>query len=468
VDQPFALDGYVLTDLIGFGATGEVWRGRDETTHEPVALKRLWEPADEGFVLRLRQDAAVVAETVGAHAVRLLEVATLPLGEAVLVMEYAEGGSLAALLARRGRLHPSEVVTVLGPLAQALAALHRRGIVHGDLTPANVLFAADGRPMLGDVGLAQLTGEAPGEDVGYRDPALDSVTPPTAASDCFALAAIGYAALTGVPPRSASRPGVIEPIEGRAPWVPAPLVSAIEAALAPDPAMRPDVAGFGATVLSACGAAPVRLTGPRRTPEPSATVAADADTPTHRRSRGVVLVGMVAAVVAIAALVGTVSARLNPPRASALQAQFSSVVDATPTPRWKDPTPWRPVVAHLLALRAKAFATGRLSLLDSIYAPSSFAHDMDDASLRIMRSQRVRTRGFVQRIVKISVLDVSIGHTELDVTTTIQPYFVVDSAGRVVAARAARTLHFGMIIDRRHGVWLIQGLGRPPVVAAAP
>jgi hypothetical protein len=80
----------------------------------------------------------------------------------------------------------------------------------------------------------------------------------------------------------------------------------------------------------------------------------------------------------------------------------------------------------------------------------------------------VRTRGFVQRIVKISVLDVSIGHTELDVTTTIQPYFVVDSAGRVVAARAARTLHFGMIIDRRHGVWLIQGLGRPPVVAAAP
>ncbi|MGN6474159.1 MAG: protein kinase domain-containing protein, partial [Mycobacteriales bacterium] len=231
MDQPFAVDGYVLTDLIGFGATGAGGRGRDGPTHEPVALKRLWEPGADGLVLRLRQDAAVVAETAGSHAVRTLEVASLPGGEVVLVMDLAEGGSLASLLARRGRLHPSEVVTILGPLADALAALHARGIVHGDLTPANVLFTVDGRPMLGDVGLAQLTGEAPGDDVGFRDPALDAATPPTAASDCFALAAIGYAALTGAPPRSASRPDGVEPIVGRAPGVPAPLASAIEAAL---------------------------------------------------------------------------------------------------------------------------------------------------------------------------------------------------------------------------------------------
>ncbi len=468
VDQPFALDGYVLTDLIGFGATGEVWRGRDETTHEPVALKRLWEPAGDGLVLRLRQDAAVVAEIAGPHVVRVLEIATLPLGEAILVMEYAEGGSLASLLARRGRLHPSEVVTVLGPLAEALAALHARGIVHGDLTPANVLFAADGRPMLGDVGLARVLEEPPGADVGFRDPALDAATPPTAASDCFSLAAIGYAALTGVPPRSASRPGVIEPIVGCAPWVPAPLASAIEAALAPDPATRPDVAGFGAAVLSACGAAPVRLTGPRRTPESHAAASADADAVPHPRSRGVVVVGMVAAVVAIAALAGIASARLNPPRASALQPPSASALDAPATPRWKDPTPYRPIVARLFALRARAFDTGHISLLDSVYAPTSFVHDMDSASLRILRSQHVHTRGFGQHIVKMAILDVAIGRVEMAITATIPPYTVVDQAGRIVARHAGRTQRFGMSIERRHGVWLIQTLGRAPLVAGSP
>jgi hypothetical protein len=177
---------------------------------------------------------------------------------------------------------------------------------------------------------------------------------------------------------------------------------------------------------------------------------------------------MVAAVVGIAALVGIASARLNPPHASALQPQLWSAPETPATPRWKDATPYRPIVSHLFALRAQAFATGHLSLLDSIYAPNSFVHDMDDASLRIMRTQQVRTRGFVQHIVKMTVLDVSVGHLELDVTTTIEPYTVVDAAGRVVARRAARTQHFGMILDRRHGVWLIQGLGRAPVVAGPP
>ncbi|HWC34319.1 MAG TPA: protein kinase [Mycobacteriales bacterium] len=465
VEQPFVLDGYTVTDLIGFGATGEVWRGRDETTHEPVALKRLWEPATEGLVLRLRQDAAVVAEVAGPHAVRVLEVAALPGGEVVLVMDLAEGGSLAALLARRGRLHPSEVVTILGPLAQSLADLHRRGLVHGDLTPANVLFAADGRPMLADVGLAVATGEQPGDDIGYRDPAYGAAGAPTAAADCFGLAALGYAALTGVPPRSPAQPDVIEPIVGRAPWVPAPLAAAIEAALAPDPATRPDVAGFGAAVLAACGVAPVRLTGPRRTPEHAAPVAADLPA-AHPRPRRLVVAGMVAIVLGIAAVAGIGSARLDSPHASALQPPASPDVKAASLPQWKDPRPWRPIVKHLLALRARAFATDDRSLLNSIYDPASFVHDMDAASLRILRSEGLRTRGFTQRLVRLSVVDVETGRVELTVTTQVPPYTVIGRTGNVVATRTARTQRFAMAIERHHGVWRIQTLGRSPVVAA--
>jgi len=465
VEQPFGVDGYVVTDLIGFGATGEVWRGRDETTHEPVALKRLWEPASDGLVLRLREDAAVVSEIAGPHAVRLLEVAILPGGEVVLVMAEAAGGSLGGLLARRGRLHPSEVVTLLGPLAQVLAELHRRGMIHGDLTPNNVLLAANGCPMLADTALAIATGEQPGGDVGYRDPAHDNATPPTAASDCFGLAALGYAALTGVAPRNAS--GVIEPIVGRAPWVPASLASAIEAGLAADPALRPDIASFGAAVLAACGAAPLRLTGPRRTTEADETTASESLLARGPRRTAVAV--FVVAVLVISALVGVTSARFNPPRASALQpAPTTDVELATTTPRWKDPTPYRPIVANLFALRARAFKTGRLALLDSVYTPESSVHDMDAAALRVLRSQHLHTRGFVQRILRISIHDVSPGYVELTLTTTIPSYVVVDRDGHVVAERHGRTQHFEMSIERRHREWLIQTLGQSPRVAPQP
>lgn len=476
VDQPFAIDGYVLTDLLGFGTTGEVWRGRDETTREPVAVKRLWEPGAEGLVLRLRQDAAVVAEVAGPHAVPVLEVDTLASGETVLVMDLAEGGSLASLITRRGRLHPSEVVTILAPLAQALAGLHGRGMVHGDLTPSNVLLAADGRPMLADVGLAIATGERPGDDLGFRDPVLDPIadparepaggpspiaTPPTPAADCFALAAIGYAALTGVPPRSASSPDVVEAIVGRAPWVPPALAAAIEAALAPDPAMRPDAAGFGAAVLASCTAGPVRLTGPRRTTE--ADPAPNDAPPPRRRSRRLIVAGVVAGVLGISALAGIGSARLNPPSAAALQPAPSTPprgIDALEKAEADRGDDYRPIVARLFARRAKAFATARLALLKSVYAPDSFVLDMDTAALRNLRSGHLRARGLRQRVVSLRVDDASTAgrSVELWVTATIPAYVVVKRSGRVVAHRPGRTQTFEMELQRSHGRWLISNL----------
>jgi hypothetical protein len=324
--------------------------------------------------------------------------------------------------------------------------------------------------MLADVGLAIVTGEQPGDDIGYRDPALDSSMPPTAASDCFGLAALGYAALTGVPPRTASRPDVIESIVARAPWVPAPLAEVVEGALVGDASIRPDVASFGTAVLGACGAAPVRLSGPRRTTDPDAAVAMTA--PQARpRSRRLVIAGVVAAILVVSALAGIVSARFNPPHASALQPPSTAsgfVPDATTTPRWKDPTPWRPVVTRLLALRAKALATGRLSLLTSIYWKASFAYDMDNEALHIMRSEHLRTRGYAQRIVKLEVVDLEQGRTLLTLTTSIPPYTVVDRNGVVVARRAGRIQHFDMTIERHHHEWLIQGLDEPPLVADPP
>ena len=88
----------------------------------------------------------------------------------VLVLENAEGGSLDDLLAARGTLPAGEVVTACAPIAQALAELHARGLVHGQVTPANVLFSGDGRPMLGNFGTGPLSADARLNPPGWRRP----------------------------------------------------------------------------------------------------------------------------------------------------------------------------------------------------------------------------------------------------------------------------------------------------------
>ena len=81
-------------------------------------------------------------------------------GTVGLIMDYAAGGSLGQLVAGRGELGPGETVTVLTPIAQALAYLHGQGFTHGDVSPGNVLFTAHGKPLLADLGVARMAADA--------------------------------------------------------------------------------------------------------------------------------------------------------------------------------------------------------------------------------------------------------------------------------------------------------------------
>ncbi|MGI8534924.1 MAG: protein kinase domain-containing protein [Mycobacteriales bacterium] len=275
MSEVWSLPGYELQTMIGFGVSGEVWRGRELATGEPVALKRLGEDTDLGSLEALRRVALQLRDLDTPYVVRLRDV----VGR-VLVLDHAPGGSLASLLARRGRLTAGEIVTVAAPLASALASAHALGVVHGDVSPASVLFTADGMPLLADLGVARVIARLATVDrtAEYADPAVAAGREPDAAADVWALAAVCHHLLAGTPPHDGAaspddavleaggpgRRGSLGPSASLgllAPTAPRALVAAVEAVLVAEPTRRPDAAEFAALLRRAHVAAPVRLTG---------------------------------------------------------------------------------------------------------------------------------------------------------------------------------------------------------------
>lgn len=174
-DPPLA-GRWCLLDLLGTGGMGSVWRAWDLAEQRFVAVK----------VLR-RRPADPVGEARHDHLVRFVREQALRIAhphvvaptawaaddeQVALAMELVPGGTLADLVAdRRGEPWPAAYVAeLLGQLLAGLAAVHRAGVVHRDVKPANVLLEATGRGRphlrLGDFGVAALLGD-PGEpDVG--------------------------------------------------------------------------------------------------------------------------------------------------------------------------------------------------------------------------------------------------------------------------------------------------------------
>ncbi len=267
---PPVVPGYRLDRLLGRGGSGEVWRARPRDGGAPVAVKLLVAGDSE----RQAREAALLGALDHPHLVRLHEVVHQPRrggpARVALVLDLLEGGSLAALLARRGRLRPGEVVTALAPVAAALACAHEQGVVHGDLSAGNVVFTAEGRPVLTDLGVARVLGEEAAGEVtpAYVDPAVARGGAPGPASDVFGVAAAAFHALTGVPPWNAATPadtlavaagGELPDLAELAPGVPGALLEVVGRGLSADPHARGSAAAFALDLRHACRPEPVRL-----------------------------------------------------------------------------------------------------------------------------------------------------------------------------------------------------------------
>ncbi len=260
---PPVVPGLVLGRLLGRGAHGTVWEARDPVTGDRLAVKVGRRPDDA----RTTREAALLARVEHPHVVRLRNLVECPDGTRALVLELAGGGSLAGLVAARGRLGAGETVTVAVGLARTLADLHALGLVHGDLTPGNVLLADDGRPLVGDLGVAGVLGRADGErwgTAGFADPADGPADDP--ARDVHALGAVVRFCLTGSPDADAGPAGGHPTGAAADGTAGATSDATVDALLAladlctgDRPDRRPDAAEVARLAWAAGPAAPVRL-----------------------------------------------------------------------------------------------------------------------------------------------------------------------------------------------------------------
>jgi serine/threonine protein kinase len=196
-------DRYRLGERIGSGAVAEVFRAVDERLQRPVAIKVFRGDAAEQLQ-RHEAEMLTLAALDHPSLVTVFDAGTNADGDRpYLVMQLVDGSTLAEEL-RRGPLDSERTARYGAALADALAYVHERGLVHRDVKPGNVLISDDGRVHLADFGIARLVDSAhqtkTGDVLGtpaYFAPEQVAGEPVGPPADVYALAIVLIECLTG-------------------------------------------------------------------------------------------------------------------------------------------------------------------------------------------------------------------------------------------------------------------------------
>ncbi len=238
---------YELVRRIDVGGMGEVYLAHQLSAFgRPVAIKIIRSDLVHDTTARARflREAEVSAHLKHEHILPLFDFGEVD-GRLFLVTPYIEGGTLATRLQQSGPMSLAEVHTLFVPLVQAVAYIHRRGVIHRDLKPTNVMLDMEDGEIyvrLIDFGIASLQGHSAspplttaGHEIGtiaYMAPErLSGIAAPS--NDIFSLGVILHQMLTGRMPTLAPPPP-----NSTVPKLPEPLAQVVRRAVASNPAER--------------------------------------------------------------------------------------------------------------------------------------------------------------------------------------------------------------------------------------
>lgn len=259
-----ALDQWRVQRHLGSGSSATVWLLEHTGTQHTVACKF---PRAADDHPQLSQEAELAAGLAHENLIRPVRLEAHPeLTSAqqagATFWEYLPAGSLESLISAAGALSIAQTVTVMVPMIQATQYLHERQIVHGDLSPANILFDLTGRPVLLDLGTVRATAHAfhaagtPGfvaPEILGSDPQMDGLG---GAADVYSLGAIGWFCLTATSPGSAQSR---MPLNTLRPGLDQEIAEVLEACLSAEPTLRPALSQVLTAVARWADPAPVDL-----------------------------------------------------------------------------------------------------------------------------------------------------------------------------------------------------------------
>ena len=365
--------GLEVIGALGPGADGIRWAVRD-AAGDRWAATVLQRPLG-GERVRVRNRVARLAALSHPHLVRVGPVIELSGGGLVVLQQEVRGADLRTVRAGRGDWSAGEVVTVVVPLAEALAVLHAAGLAHGDVAPGNVVIDADGRPVLVDV----VCSDGPTErgTPGFAAPERTEGAGPS--GDVFALGRLGLWLCGDGADDAADDPSARR------------LCECLEAATAAEQRDRPGAAELARDVYDACPAEPVRLPEPAVLTQLALRRLAGGDDqlteraparPRARHRRGGrrparLVVGAALGALACTAAVGVARGGFASDPSAAADERTTPGVVAPVVPLGTDPAA---AAVRLTVARARALAAGDVAGLARATVPGSPAAVADQGA----------------------------------------------------------------------------------------
>lgn len=260
---------YRLIEPHARGSNCIVWHGLDERLGRPVAVKTVLSGTAEATRERIQREAQAAARILHPHIATTYDWGQHE-GQPYVVMELADGTSLARILVRRGQIGWQAAVGCAAQVADALAALHARGLVHRDVTPANIILTVDGVKLI-DFGISAVEGEpeldADGNLRGtpaYAAPERLAEGAVESAGDVYSLGVLLYRMLSGRLPWQARSSPELLALQHTRPPDPLPAVEGMSpeinrlcmSCLSKNPLHRPTAAQIATELASS---APVHL-----------------------------------------------------------------------------------------------------------------------------------------------------------------------------------------------------------------